>query len=194
MTFTLNSVIYAVAANLVSNTIVVFKWTGTGLTAITSALLTGTNPLYTVFYTIGSQSYLSVGNLGGNVTNFTIGSTTISASGTFNGGLVTAPVSSNTATAAFITSMTAGTSYQNTTAYDVMCNISCSIAAATSATITLGVGPATAPTANTVIPSFTLGAATVYNFKAVVPKGYYIVFNTTGTITISSTTVQSCPL
>jgi hypothetical protein len=53
------------------------------------------------------------------------------------------------------------------------------------------VGSATGPTTNTVIPSFTVAAATFFTFSAYVPAGYYLVYNTTGTITVTSATVQA---
>jgi hypothetical protein len=108
--------------------------------------------------------------------------------------LITSPPSSNTATTAFGTSLTSGTSVQNTLGYDILLNISISITAATTATITMGVGPSTGPTVNTAIPSFSAAAATVYALSAVVPTGYWIVVNHTGTITVGSITVMATPL
>lgn len=115
---------------------------------------------------------------------------TISASAA----LITAPPSSNTATTAFGTTLTSGTPVQNTLGYDILLNISISITAATTATITMGVGPTTGPTTNTAIPSFSAAAATVYALSAVVPTGYWIVVNHTGTITVGSITVVATPL
>lgn len=109
-------------------------------------------------------------------------------------GISTAPVNSSVATAAFVTTLTAGTSVQNTTGYDLMCNIVLEVASSTNATITLGVGAATGPTANTVYPTFTAVSSTMLSFSAIVPNNYYMVYNTTGTISVSSVTVQSCPL
>ena len=114
-------------------------------------------------------------------------------SGSSGSGIVTSPVSSSVATAAFITSMTAGTSYQNTTGYDLTCNIVVYVTAATSATLTLGVGSSTGPTANTVYTTFTVAAFAPLPIYAYVPSGYYVVVNSTGSPTISSITVQSCP-
>jgi len=113
---------------------------------------------------------------------------------TVNGGISTAPVNSSVATAAFVTTLTAGTSVRNTTGYDLMCNIVLVVASSTNATITLGVGAATGPTANTVYPTFTVVSSTLLSFNAIVPNNYYLVYNTTGTITVSSVTVQSCAL
>ena len=113
---------------------------------------------------------------------------------TVSGGISTAPVNSSVATAAFVTTLTAGTSVQNTTGYDLMCNIVLVVASSTNATITLGVGAATGPTANTVYPTFTAVSSTMLSFSAIVPNNYYMVYNTTGTISVSSVTVQSCAL
>ncbi len=111
-----------------------------------------------------------------------------------NNGISTAPVNSSVATAAFVTSLTAGTSVRNTTGYNLLVNICVNITAATGATITLGVGAATGPTANTVITSFTTAAVLITTFSAIVPNNYYLVVNTTGTITVGSISAQSCPL
>lgn len=109
-------------------------------------------------------------------------------------GISTAPVNSSVATSAFVTSLTAGTSVKNTAGYNLLCNICINITAATGATITLGVGDSTGPTANTVISTFTTAAVLVQNFSALVPNNYYLVVNTTGTITVASISVQSCPM
>jgi len=110
------------------------------------------------------------------------------------GQVTTKPVNSSVATGAFVTSLTAGTSVQNTSGNNLLCNICVNITAATGATITLGVGSETAPTDNTVVSTFTTAAVLVTNFSAMVPNQYYLVINTTGTITIGSITVQSCPM
>ena len=150
------------------------------------------------FATAASQSIITIGN------NTSASSVTITAGSgkvTINSptatklssSIVTAPVSSATATTAFGTSLTAGTSVQNTTGYDLMVNICFSVTSSTAATITLGVGSATAPTANTVVSSFTT-AGKIINFMAVVPNNYYLVVNTTGTIVVGSITTQVCPM
>jgi len=102
----------------------------------------------------------------------------------FSTGLSTAPVNSSVATAAFVTAFTAATSYQNTTGYDLMVNICVEISAATTATLTLGVGSATSPTINTVVPSFSVAAATFFTLSAIVPNNYYIQVASTGTPTL----------
>ncbi len=107
-------------------------------------------------------------------------------------GIITAPVSSNTATIGFGTSLTAGTSVQNTLGYDILLNISVAVTMAVGATIVLGVGTTSTPTTNTVIASTSVAA--VYNFCAIVPNNYYVLVNTAGTIVIGSITVQVCPL
>ena len=86
--------------------------------------------------------------------------------------------------------MTAGTSYQNTTGYDVLINISVVVTAATGATLTLGVGATTGPSQNAVVTTFSAAAATYFSFSAYVPNNYYVEYNSTGTITIGSATVQ----
>jgi hypothetical protein len=113
---------------------------------------------------------------------------------TFFSSIATNPVDSSVATAAFVTSLTAGTSVQNTTGYNLLCNICVNVTSSTTSTITLGVGVATGPTANTAVSSFSAGAVTQKQFSAIVPSNYYLVVNTTGTIVVASIGVQSCPL
>lgn len=113
---------------------------------------------------------------------------------TMNTGIATSPVASSVATSAFGASLTAGTALHNTTGYNLLVNISVSITAATTATIVLGVGSTSTPTTNTVVDSFTTAAVLKQNFCAMVPNNYYLLVNTTGTITIGSITIQSCPL
>ena len=87
--------------------------------------------------------------------------------------------------------MTANTGAQNTTGYDLLCNISIQVSAATTATITLGVGTSSTPTASTAVASFSTAALEIINLVAYVPNNYYLLYNTTGTITVTSVTVQS---
>lgn len=108
--------------------------------------------------------------------------------------LATTPPSSHTATTAFGTSLTAGTSVQNTLGYDIHLNICVQVSSSITATLTLGVGSTSTPTVDTVIPSFTVSSTTFFTFSALVPNNYYVLVNTTGTITITSITTQACPL
>ena len=109
-------------------------------------------------------------------------------------GMVSVPANSNTVTAGFGTSLTAGTSVQNTLNYDIQVNICVAVSSSTTATIVMGVGSATGPTTNTVIPSFTVAATTFFTFTAIVPDRYWLVVNTTGTIVVASITTQACAL
>lgn len=97
--------------------------------------------------------------------------------------------SSDTATNGFASSLTLGTPIQNTLGYDILVNITFIITAATTATISLGVGPTSSPTTNTAIASFsTTGLATI---SAVVPASYYLLVTKTGTLTSSNSIVAS---
>jgi hypothetical protein len=58
----------------------------------------------------------------------------------------------------------------------------------------MGVGPTATPSTDTIVASFTVATATRYGFSAIVPSGYYLLVNTTGTITVSSITIQSCAI
>ena len=112
----------------------------------------------------------------------------ISATGTFTGGLVTAPVASNTATAAYGTTLTAGTSLRNTTGYDILVNICATVASATGATLLMGVGSTSSPVAQTVVQSFTTAVSIQFTFSAIVPNNYYLIVTDTGTISLTSLT------
>lgn len=112
----------------------------------------------------------------------------------FSSGITTKPVASSTATTAYGSTLTLGTSLRNTTGYDILVNISIAITAATSATLVMGVGSTSTPTTNTVIPSFTVAAFTPFNFTAIVPNTYYLLVDSTGTPTVGSVTLQVCPL
>jgi pectin methylesterase-like acyl-CoA thioesterase len=109
------------------------------------------------------------------------------------GALSTAPVDSTAGTSAF-GSIAVSTALQNTTGYDILVNVSVSVSSSITATIVLGVGPTSTPTTDTVVPSFTVAAATVYSFSAVVPNNYYVLVDTTGTISVGSITTQTCPI
>ena len=151
-----------------------------GLGAPLSTLKRGLGTFY--YDTVGQSMYAS----GGTVNNIAVWVPVGSAVG-----LITKPVNSSVATAAFVSTLTAGTSVQNTNNYDIICNICIAVSAATTATITLGVGSATGPTTNTVIPSFSTATTILLTIQAYVPAGYYLVYNHTGTITIASVTVQA---
>lgn len=113
---------------------------------------------------------------------------------TFSSAIATKPVNSSVATAAFTTSLVVATSVQNTTGYNLLVNICFDVTSATAATITLGVGNTIGPVVNTVVSSFTTATSIVKNFSAIVPNNYYLVVNTTGTITVAGITAQSCPM
>jgi hypothetical protein len=83
--------------------------------------------------------------------------------------------------------ITLGTSLQNTLGYDAILLVSVSVATATAATITAGVGPATGPAAQTIVPSFTAAALEVYTFSLYVPAGYFALVSDTGTISATAT-------
>jgi trimeric autotransporter adhesin len=111
---------------------------------------------------------------------------------TSDGQLVsTAAVASSSATSTF-GSLVVGTARQNTATYAILVNVSIVVTAATGATIVLGIGSTNTPTTNTVVTTFTVAAASTYSFSGFVPAGYYMLVNTTGTITVGSITTQTC--
>lgn len=107
-------------------------------------------------------------------------------------GTTSTPSDSATATSGFGTSLTAGTAKQNTTGYNILVNISLNVSSATSATVVMGVASGATPTTNTVVPTFTTATFVPISFSALVPNNYYLLVNTTGTISISSITTQAC--
>lgn len=98
------------------------------------------------------------------------------------------PPSLDTETTNFGNSLTVGTATQNTNGHNILLQIAVAVSSATTATITVGVGPTSTPTADTVIPSFSTASAVIYTFSVVIPNLYYVLVNTTGTITVSSVT------
>lgn len=107
--------------------------------------------------------------------------------------LQTFPPSSSTASSGF-GSLTVGSAKQNTLGYDIHVNAAVVVTAATSATIVLGVGSTSTPSTNTVYTTFTVASFTPFMVSAIVPNNYYILVNTTGTITVGSITTQVCPI
>lgn len=108
-----------------------------------------------------------------------------------SGAIKTAPPSSHTVTTAFGDSLSVDSAAQNTLGYDIILNISVVVASATSATIVLGVGSSATPTTDTVVASFSTAAALTFSFVAYLPNNYYVLVNTTGTISVTSITVQA---
>ncbi len=173
-----NQIVYQTAPNS----------TGFIATASTSVLTTNGSGVPSITATVPATSVPIDAN------TIIVSGSVIATSGTFNAGLVTAPVASSVATTAYGSTLTAGTALRNTTGYDLLVNICATVTAATGATFVMGVGSTSTPTTNTIIPSFTVATATQYSFNAIVPNNYYLLVNDTGTITLSSLTIQSCPL
>ncbi len=109
-----------------------------------------------------------------------------------NGQIVSrVPASSDAASTAF-GSIVVGTALQNTAPYPILVTISIAATVATGATIVSGVGITSTPTTNAITAAFSV--ATVTTFSQVVPSGFYLLVNTTGTITVGSTTTQVCQI
>lgn len=102
-------------------------------------------------------------------------------------------VASSTATSAF-GSLSVSAARQNTANYSILVNVSVVVSSATTATIILGVGSTNTPSTNTVVASFSTASALTFSFSAIVPAGYYMLVNTTGTIVVGSITTQTCAL
>lgn len=101
---------------------------------------------------------------------------------------------SHTATAAFVTSLTAGTAVQNTSGMDLLVNIRVNISACVSASLKMGVSYDSSPTLDAVTDTMTLAGLTSIGFTALVHQGAYLLVDYTGTMSISSITVQSCAI
>lgn len=163
-----------------------------------SGIQTWSNLATTAVATLSSLT--SIGTIGTGVWQGTVVGATYGGTGVNNGSntltlassVSLSRVSSHTATGAFGNSLISGTAKQNTTGYDLLLNISVNVTSSTTATLILGVGSTSTPTTDTVVPSFTVAAATVISFCAIVPNNFYVLVNTTGTITVGSITVQAC--
>jgi hypothetical protein len=105
--------------------------------------------------------------------------------------VATQAVASSSATSTF-GSLVVGTARQNTSTHAIMVNVSMVITAATNATIVLGIGSTNTPTTNTVVTTFSTATTETFSFFGFVPAGYYMLVNTTGTITVGSITTQTC--
>jgi len=165
--------------------------TSSGLISVATAGIAGT--ILTSNGTSSLPTYQNLTSANVPVDGTTISNTTnVHATGIFSSAISTAPFNSNVVTPGFTATLTAGTSIQNNLGYNILVNICVSVTSSTSATIVLGVGSATGPTTNTVIPSFTVAAATQFTFSAIVPNQYWLLVNTTGTIVVAAITTQSC--
>jgi hypothetical protein len=144
---------------------------------------------------LGAGYVSSTGGAGGSNGTAILLPDTRGVNSSFASGIQTAPVSSNTATTAFGATLTLGTAIQNTTGYDLLVNVSVPVTAATAATFIGGVGPTSTPTTNTLSPSLTISAVTDYfTFCFVVPSSYYLLVNTSGTISAGTPVVVATPL
>lgn len=127
---------------------------------------------------------------------FTTIASTVSASLLISSGSIqTSPVDSLTATGGFVTSLTSGTTVQNTVGYDLLVNISVVVTAAAGASLFLGVGPSSPPFTNAVTAALTVATSTNFSFSAIVPNNYYLLVTSFGgSITIGSIKTQSCAI
>ncbi len=159
-------------------------------------------------FTIGSGSTLNVYNCfftgeghwcdSSGTVNYGAITTSNEFSGTFTGeqlwagSLVTQPPTSNTVTNGFGNSLTAGTATQNTLGYDILVNVGVGISTATSAVVSVGIGPTSSPVTNPITPTFTTVNPQSIVFSEVIPSNYYILVETSGIITVTGIGVQGC--
>lgn len=91
-------------------------------------------------------------------------------------------------------SLAIGAAYQNTFGYDVILTVYLSVTAATTADITLGVGPTNTPTDQTLISGLTVAALTIIPITISLPNNYYALLDTSGTITMTISGQQAMPV
>jgi hypothetical protein len=83
-------------------------------------------------------------------------------------------------------SLSIGTAFQNNTiGCDGIFTVYLSVSAATAASVLLGVGPTSTPTQQTIISGLTLAAVDVISIPIYIPKNWYALLSTSGTITAS---------
>lgn len=101
------------------------------------------------------------------------------------------PISSHTATSGFTSTLNVGISTQNNSSIDLLANICATVLSATTGSIVMGVGSTSTPITDIVIPSITTVSSLPITFSAYLPSKYYLLVNTSGTISLSSINVQS---
>ncbi len=150
--------------------------------------------------TSGAEAYISapgnifidsMGNtvlIGAQYGNVTLGKSSVPVN--FLAGINTNPLSSPNATSSFATSLTAGVDVTNSNDFNLLCNICIMVTSAVSATILIGVSPS-GGSADTIVPTFSTATPIIITLSAYVPGNYLLLVDTTGTISISSITVQS---
>ncbi|MES2409043.1 MAG: hypothetical protein V4509_01940 [Patescibacteria group bacterium] len=111
----------------------------------------------------------------------------------FNDQLVsTEPTDSNTLTATFGSSITAGSPVQNTFPFPIYVNISVDVTVAVSGSVVMSVSSDGMGATNPVTGTIT--AATMVNFGATIPSGWFLLVDVTGTLTVGSITTQANPM
>ena len=91
-------------------------------------------------------------------------------------------------TTAALTSVAVGSAWQNTLDYDVLVTVTLVVTAATGASLAAGVDSSDTPTTVPVVGSFSTATAAVIPLSFKVPAGQYLEIDSSGTITIASTT------
>jgi len=125
-------------------------------------------------FNIGITSNDNVYNLPDNCPN---GNVVCDISG--NNSITTAPPASTAS------SLSVGSSFQNTLGYDVNITVYLAVSAATSADILLGVGSTSTPTQQTIVAGLTLASLNIIPIQIYIPAQYYALLSTSGTITQS---------
>lgn len=102
--------------------------------------------------------------------------------------LITAPGFSQSS------SLSVGSAYQNPFGFDVMLTVYYAVSSATTASILLGVGNNNMPSQQTIVSGLTLAALVVITIPIYLPKDYYALLSTSGTITASISGQMAMPI
>lgn len=103
-------------------------------------------------------------------------------------GISTSPAASQTS------SLTIASAYQSPFAYDVILTVYIAITSSVTASILCGVGPTNTPTQQTVVSNVSLAALSIIPISVYLPKSYYVLISTTGTITQTISGQQATPV
>ena len=118
----------------------------------------------------------------------------IPSNGAWGTAALTAPSIITTPAVSATSTLSIGTSYQNTLGYDVILIAYLDIASATTASIQCGVGPTITPTQQTIIGSITTATDVFIPVTVYLPNNYYVKISTTGTISASVSGQQVTPV
>ncbi len=164
--------------------------------ALTNSLSLATADSFTPINSVLNGSITTVGAcfvIGVNSTMQLFGTSTSLAPGSIVfAGTNTWAVDSVDATTNF-GAITAGTPIQNVSGYDITVSICCNVTSSVGGEIICGVSSNATPPTGSITGAFTSSGQLV-TFSQTVPDAFYLLLDTTGTITVSSITTQVTPV